>query len=319
MRMCHTPVLCREVVAALAPREGETMVDATFGAGGYSRALLTTAARRLFAIDRDPMAVELGRPLAEESDGRLILIRGRFSEMEALLTRHEVQAVDGITFDVGVSSMQIDTPERGFSFSQDGPLDMRMEPGGQTAADLVNTASEGELNRIFRAYGEEPRARRIVQAIVARRAEQPFTRTGDLAELVARAAGGSAGRSKIHPATRVFQALRIVVNDELGELKRGLAAAERLLRPAGRLAVVAFHSLEDRLVKTFLAERAGRSPSASRHRPPAPADHRAPSFRLPRKSAVKPSAQEIEANPRARSARLRVAVRTEAPVWEAAA
>ena len=315
----HVPVLCDEVVAALSPAAGETMVDATFGAGGYARALLASAASRIYAIDRDPEALDLGRPLAEGSDGRLILIRGRFSEMEDLLARHGVRAVDGITFDVGVSSMQLDRPERGFSFSQDGPLDMRMSMAGESAADLVNTASEDDLARIFRRYGEERHARRIARAIVAARSEKPITRTGELAEIVSRCSGKAHGARRIHPATRVFQALRIVVNDELGELDRGLAAAERLLRPEGRLAVVAFHSLEDRLIKTFLAERSGSRPSVSRHRPPRPADDRAPSFRLPRKGAIKPSQSETEANPRARSARLRVAVRTGAPAWEAAA
>jgi len=312
----HAPVLVEEVCRALAPEDGEVMVDATFGGGGYAQALLEQASIRLFAIDRDGEAVAAGRSLAEAYPGRLTLLKGRYREMETLLAARDTTAVDGIAFDIGLSAMQLETPGRGFSFQSDGPLDMRMDPdaGGETAADIVNTADTARLEAFLRSYGEEPRARRIARAIVEARKAAPIEGTGRLAEIVQRAAPASA-KSKIHPATRTFQALRIAVNDELGELKRGLAAAERLLRPAGRLAVVAFQSLEDRIVKTFLAERAGRQGAGSRHRPETPGESRPPSFRLPRKKAIKPSQAEIAANPRARSARLRVAVRTEAPAW----
>jgi len=315
MTAAHQPVLVDDVCRALAPADGEVMLDATFGAGGYAKALLACAQIKLFAIDRDPAAIAGGQDLAEAYPGRLIPIQGRYSEMEALLAAHDTTAIDGVAFDVGVSSMQLEMAERGFSFQSDGPLDMRMDSSvGETAANLVNTASQAQLEQILRDYGEEPRARRIAKAIVAERETASIERTGHLAGIVERAAPAK-GKAKIHPATRTFQALRIAVNDELGELKRGLAAAERLLRPAGRLAVVAFHSLEDRIVKTFLTERAGRQPAGSRHRPEDPTERRPASFRLPRKKAIKPSEAEIAANPRARSARLRVAVRTGAPAW----
>jgi len=319
MTSAHRPVLAEEVIAALTPADGDVMVDATFGAGGYSCALLAAAKVRVYGIDRDPEALAAARSLAADSGGRLVLLQGRFSEMERLLGPCEVRAVDGVTFDVGVSSMQLDDPARGFSFAHDGPLDMRMDKSGPTAADLVNKMDEAELARTLRRFGEEPRARRIAAAIVEERAKAPVRRTAQLAAIVAGAVGPAGRKARIHPATRSFQALRIVVNDELGELERGLAAAERLLRPAGRLAVVAFHSLEDRIVKRFLAERAGRTPAGSRHRPPAPTESRGASFRLPRKGAIKPRADEVAANPRARSARLRVAVRTAAPAWGEAA
>jgi 16S rRNA (cytosine1402-N4)-methyltransferase len=225
--------------------------------------------------------------------------------------------VDAVVFDVGVSSMQLDEAERGFSFMRDGPLDMRMAAHGPTAADLVNTAEEPELARIFYEYGEERASRRIAHALVRRRAEQPFARTLDLADTVEKALGGRRG-APTHPATRVFQALRIAVNDELGELEAGLAAAERALKPGGRLAVVSFHSLEDRMVKQFLAERAGRTPAGSRHLPPR-LDTRQPSFELIYTSAKGPGEAELSANPRARSAKLRAARRTAAPVWRVAA
>lgn len=318
MTLRHVPVMLDEVLRALAPRDGEVFVDGTFGAGGYTRALLGAADCRVFAIDRDPEAIARGGAMAREFPGRLTLIEGRFSEMERLLGAHDVRRVDGVTLDIGVSSFQLGDAARGFSFQADGPLDMRMGREGESASDVVNSRSEEELAAILRELGEERQARRVARAIVAARAEEPIRRTGRLAAIVERALGRRPGPAgKLHPATRTFQALRIFVNDELGELSRALAAAERLLAPAGRLAVVAFHSLEDAIVKAFLAERAGRLPAGSRHRPERPGAVQEPGFRLPRTGAVKPSAAETAANPRARSARLRVAIRTAAPAREA--
>ena len=248
----HVSVLLDEVLAAIAPAPGKRIVDATFGAGGYSRAFLGAGAE-VIAFDRDPTAAQFVAPLA--ASGRFRLIEDRFSTMEARIDA----PCDGVAFDLGVSSMQIDEAERGFSFMRDGPLDMRMARSGTSAADLVNGADQIELARIFFVYGEERQSRRIAAALVRRRAEQPFTRTLELAEVVERALGGRKG-AKVHPATRVFQALRIAVNAELAELEQGLDAAERLLGAGGRLAVVTFHSLEDRIVKAFFTERAGRTP-----------------------------------------------------------
>ena len=307
----HIPVLLAEVLEALRPQPGQLIVDGTFGAGGYSRAFLERGAE-VAAFDQDPAARGYAAALA--SSGRLRLTEDRFSTMAQHLGE---AAADGVALDLGVSSMQLDEPARGFSLMRDGPLDMRMGAAGPTAADLVNEAEAGELARIFRNYGEERQARRIAGAIVRRRAEQPFTRTLDLAEVVERALGGRRG-AKTHPATRVFQALRIAVNAELEELESGLAAAERVLKAGGRLAVVSFHSLEDRIVKTFLAERAGRLGAGSRHAPPVAAGP-APSFELIFNGARGPTEAEAAANPRARSAKLRAAVRTAAPAWRAAA
>ena len=303
----HIPVLRDAVVAALSPKSGGSYVDGTFGAGGYSEALLAAADCRVWGIDRDATAISSGRRLAERFAGRLTLIEGRFGEMDDLLARHGVRAVDGVALDLGVSSMQFDRPERGFSFRFDGPLDMRMGSHGPSAADLVNALPEEELARLIRDYGEERFARRIAGAIVRAR---PISRTLQLAEIV-RAAVPAKGDA-IDPATRTFQALRIAVNDELGELARGLSAAERLLAPGGRLAVVTFHSLEDRPVKSFLQRRAGRTPSGSRHQPET-RRAQAPSFRLLTNKPVTPDAAEIARNPRARSAKLRAAERTEQP------
>ena len=266
----HVSVLLDEVVDALEPWAGKHIVDGTFGAGGYSRALLATGAQ-VTAFDRDPTA----RRFAEGLGERFRLVEARFSEMDAELGEG---SVDGVALDLGVSSMQLDEAERGFSFLRDGPLDMRMGADGPTAADLVNTAEPAELARVIYVYGEERQSRRIAAAIVRRRAEQPFTRTLDLAEFVERVLGGRRG-AKVHPATRTFQGLRIAVNEELSELEAGLAAAERALKPEGRLAVVTFHSLEDRIVKSFLTERAGRPPGGSRHAPPVETKA-APSFSL---------------------------------------
>lgn len=307
----HIPVMLEEVMNVLAPRDGAFYVDATFGGGGYTEALLARADCTVYAIDRDPEAIARGKPLMQRFGARLMLIAGRFSEMDRLVA----QQADGIAFDLGVSSFQIADLARGFSFKEDGPLDMRMSSAGKSAADAVNTLSEAELADIFRRYGEEKRARAIARAIVAAR---PITRTRVLAEIVERVLGPAARRQPIHPATRTFQALRIYVNDELGELERGLEAAERTLSPFGRLAVVAFHSLEDRIVKRFLTERAGKTPRGSRHAPEA-ANPRAPTFRLIPPSPCTPRKSEIEANPRSRSARLRAAERTAAPAWSSLA
>ncbi len=304
----HKPVLLAEVMAALSPRKDELMVDGTFGAGGYTRAILATGAR-IIAFDRDPSAARFADELPRD---RFNLIGDRFSNME-----QHVTSADGVTLDIGVSSMQIDEAERGFSFMRDGPLDMRMGDSGSTAADLVNEMEPAELSRIFWIYGEEKASRRIASFLVRRRAEAPFERTLDLAETVERAVGGRKG-AKVHPATRVFQALRIAVNEELAELEAGLAASERILNEGGRLAVVTFHSLEDRIVKAFFTERAGRTPGGSRHMPQVIAA-RAPSFRLLFNGHRGPGDDEVAANPRARSAKLRAGVRTAAPAWEAGA
>jgi 16S rRNA (cytosine1402-N4)-methyltransferase len=305
----HIPVLRDEVVAALNPRDGAIYVDGTFGGGGYAAALLARAQCTVFGIDRDGQAIARGKPLAERFAGRLTLIHGRFSEMETLLGARGVAHADGVALDLGVSSFQLDEAERGFSFRGDGPLNMRMDESvGETAAELVNTIPEAELADILSRYGEEKRARSLARAIVAAR---PIARTGELAAIAERVLGRIPGR--IHPATRTFQALRIAVNDELGELECGLEAAERLLSAEGRLAVVSFHSLEDRIVKRFLAARAGRAAGrGSRHEPPAAAGPEA-TFVL-QDVPQQPGPAERDANPRARSARLRAAIRTAAPV-----
>lgn len=316
----HKPVMCREVLAALAPKDGDVIVDGTFGAGGYSRAILEAADCFVWAIDRDPLAVAGGVRLEQEFPGRFRIIEGCFADMDQLLAERGIEAVDGIVFDVGVSSMQIDTPERGFSFQTDGPLDMRMAQSGQTAADVVNGFEENALADVIYQYGDERKSRAIARAIVEARKLAPITRTLELAEIVVKALGGR-GRSKggkkpIHPATKTFQALRIFVNDELGQLEAGLAAAERLLKAGGRLCIVSFHSLEDRIVKGFLRLRSGAEPRGSRHLPQPGLDHApAPSFKNLYKGALSPAEDEIAGNPRARSARLRAALRTEAPIF----
>jgi 16S rRNA (cytosine1402-N4)-methyltransferase len=303
----HIPVLCDEVVRHLEPRAGGTYVDGTFGAGGYSRALLDAADCHVVGIDRDPRAVQAARAMEQASGGRLTVIEGRFGDMVELLEARGVTAVSGVTLDLGVSSMQIDTPDRGFSFRHDGPLDMRMSADGPSAAETVNTASESELADILFDYGEERQSRRIARAVVLARAGKRIERTGELADIVRRALGPAAARDKIDPATRTFQALRIHVNDELGELRRGLAAADALLAPGGRLAVVSFHSLEDRSVKEFLRERADAGPRPSRHVPDVRRhDARGATWRIVTRRPVTPGAAECAVNPRARSARLRV-------------
>lgn len=308
----HVPVLLSEVLESLQPQAGETYIDGTFGAGGYTRAILEAAAVRVIAIDQDPTAIAAGARLAAEFPGRLNLVHGRYGELDALAEAAGAARVDGVVLDIGVSSMQLDQPERGFSFQADGPLDMRMSAEGRTAADIVNETDESMLADIIYNLGEERRSRAIARAIAARRLEQPFTRTRELAEVVSRVLGHRKIEGR-HPATRTFQALRIYVNDELGELAHGLAAAERCLRPGGRLVVVTFHSLEDRIVKRFFATRSGRKAHASRHMPEAPATGPAPSFQILNQKPLTPSQGECEVNPRARSARLRAGVRTEAP------
>lgn len=315
MNSPHIPVLLAEVIEALAPRDGGVYVDGTFGAGGYTRAILEAADCHVWAIDRDPAAIARGRALADRYPGRFSIVEGCFGDMARLLADQGVTNVDGVALDIGVSSPQIDEPERGFSFRFDGPLDMRMGQSGPTAADVVNHASEAELADIFYHYGEERMARRVARAIVAARLTAPILRTRDLAELI-RSVVPKGRKDMIDPATRSFQGLRIHVNDELGELRRGLAAAESLLAsPGGRLAVVSFHSLEDREVKTFLKDRSSPPPAPSRHTPVAAATARSPSFRLLGRKPVAPSEAEARHNPRARSARLRAAERTAAPAF----
>lgn len=307
----HTPVMLNEVLATLAPKEGEIYVDGTFGAGGYSRALLEAAQCRVYAFDRDASVAPIAEALQAEHGDRLVFIVGCFSDMCALLAEHGVTKVDGIVLDIGVSSMQLDQAERGFSFSKDGPLDMRMAQQGMSAADIVNNAEESELADIIYTYGEETASRRIARAIVKARSEAPITTTKMLADIVARVVKKT-GRT--HPATRTFQALRMQVNDELGELQRALEASEQLLKPGGRLVVVTFHSLEDRLVKQFTHSRCGKILKVSRHLPMGIShaeENAAPVFfTLPRRSKQKASREETVHNPRARTATLRVAVRT---------
>ena len=306
----HVPVLVDQVLHSLAVAPGETHVDGTFGAGGYTKAILEQGAARVFAFDRDPEAIQYGEGLAASSGGRLTLVPECFSRMRQALSDRGVEAVNGVTLDVGVSSMQLDRPERGFSFQADGPLDMRMGQSGRSAADFLNTAGEAEIADVIFQYGEEPRSRRIARAIVAAR---PVETTGQLAAIVRKAAGYKPGTKK-DPATRTFQAIRIHINEELQELEGGLAAAEQVLAPGGRLAVVTFHSLEDRIVKRFLRARSGALPMRSRHLPAASEAGPAPTFEAVARP-VRPGEAEIAANPRARSATLRAARRTAAPSW----
>ncbi|NQW12045.1 MAG: 16S rRNA (cytosine(1402)-N(4))-methyltransferase RsmH [Alphaproteobacteria bacterium] len=313
----HIPVLLGPVLEALAPADGKRYVDGTFGVGGYTRAILATADCVVYAIDRDPEAIDRATALATEYQGRLIPVAGRFGELDRLVRAAGADRVDGIALDLGVSSPQIDDAGRGFSFRHDGPLDMRMEKSGASATDVVNTASERELADIIFHLGEERYARRIAKAIVVARTRGAIQRTRELAELVRRVVP-PAPRDAIDPATRTFQGLRIHVNRELEELDHGLEAAERLLSPGGRLAVVSFHSLEDRRVKTFLRHRSGRAAGPSRHDPAAIADPNRgprPTFKVITRRPIVPSNDETARNPRARSARLRVGERTDAPAW----
>ena len=299
----HIPVLLPEVLTALAPRAGGIYLDGTFGGGGYARGILQSAACTLWAIDRDPDAIARGAALANEFPGRLHLLHGRFGEMLSLLHGQGVSQLDGVVLDLGVSSFQLDQAERGFSFRFDGPLDMRMDHSGVTAADLVNGLSEVDLADTLYTLGEERASRRIAKAIVAARVEAPILTTGRLASVIRSVLPPD--RSGHHPATRSFQALRIRVNDELGEIERALAQAATLLAPGGRLVVVSFHSLEDRLVKTFMTAQGGRLPAPSRYDPRGMLPTKAADFRVVSAKAVKPGDAECAANPRARSARLR--------------
>jgi len=303
----HIPVLARRVADWLAVREGGVYVDATFGAGGYTRTILATPGAHVIGIDRDERAITAGGVMVEQAAGRLQLAAGRFSDLATITAGHSAAAVDGVVFDLGVSSMQLDEPARGFSFRLDGPLDMRMGQDGPSAADVVARAGERDLTAIIATLGEERHAREIARAIVSAREQRPIMTTLSLAEIVAGIVWPREGA--IHPATRTFQALRIFVNEEIAELAQGLAAAERVLKPGGRLVIVAFHSLEDRIVKTFLAERS-RAPASSRHRPEISAPPA--TFRSLTRRPEIPDETEIAANPRARSAKLRAAERTEA-------
>lgn len=306
----HAPVLAAEAVAALSPVDRGVYVDATFGGGGYSRAILAAANCTVYAFDRDPTAIERAAAWSAAYGGRLQLINRPFAEMEDALAQRDVHALDGAVFDLGVSSMQLDEAERGFSFRFDGPLSMRMDGGAPDASDVVNEAEAGDLAAIFRVFGEEKRAGRIARAIVAARADGPIKTTLGLSSII-EAAAPRKRPDEIHPATRSFQALRIFVNDELGQIARALVAVEKLLRPAGRVVVVAFHSLEDRIVKKFLIDRSGLAPAPSRHAPPAMRE--AATFRLLTDGVVTAGADEVGRNPRARSAKLRAAIRTDAP------
>ena len=313
----HIPVMLPDVLDALQPKPRETYIDGTFGAGGYTRAILETADCRVVAFDRDPTAIAAGAALVEAFAPRLTLLHRPFGEMAEAIQEIGVEAVDGVVLDIGVSSMQIDQAERGFSFQSDGPLDMRMSCEGPSAADVVNGFEEEQIADIIYEYGEERRSRAIARAIVKARAIAPLTRTKDLADLVLRVFHGRKEDGR-HPATRTFQGLRIFVNDELGELERALGAAEKILRPGGRLVLVTFHSLEDRIVKRFLAERSGKMDQGSRYLPQKNIQVSPPSFRLVNSRPLTPQKGELDVNPRARSARLRAAIRTDAPAWSAA-
>jgi len=309
----HVPVLLGEVCTALDVARGGIFVDGTFGAGGYTRAIIDAHPKNVvIAIDRDPDALATGAAMAARMARRLLLVAGRFGNLDDIAASKGIDAVDGVVLDIGVSSMQLDEAGRGFSFRQDGPLDMRMERSGTSAADLVNGSSEAELADIFYHFGEERRSRAVARALIEARRRAPIETTLQLADLVSSIIRQEPGG--IHPATRVFQGLRIAVNDELGELVRALHAAERILKPGGRLVVVTFHSLEDRIVKQFFAARTGKGGGGSRHMPAIePAQ---PSFEVVTRGPVTPSVQETMSNPRSRSAKLRAVARTDAPAQE---
>ena len=307
--MSHIPVMLAEVLRALSPRSGETIIDGTFGAGGYSEAILRHAKCDLIALDRDPNVRPHVERLEAEFGPRFIFKQIEFSKMHDVVPP---ASVDGVVLDIGVSSMQLDQDARGFSFMREGPLDMRMSGSGVSARDVIDRMTMSELTRIFRVYGEEKRARRCADFVVKVRAERTISTTTDLADIISKAIGRS---SKHHPATRVFQALRIYVNDELGELVRGLSAAERVLKPGGRLVVVSFHSLEARIVKKFFRSRSGEVAGGSRYQPVVENDTRPASFRLKKRGSIKPKRDEEKSNPRSRSAHLRYGVRTDAHAW----
>ncbi len=311
----HVPVMLPEVLAALAPERGGIFIDGTFGAGGYTRAILAKGATQVVAIDRDPSAIAAGQAMADEFGGRLKLVQGTFSSLRDIAAELGLTNVQGVVLDIGVSSMQIDQAERGFSFLRDGPLDMRMAQAGPSAKDYVNTLDAAELADIIFILGEEPRARAIARAIVKARTEAPLLTTLELVKAIERATGPQRATERTHPATRTFQALRIHVNAELDELSQALVAAEEILAEGGRLVVVTFHSLEDRIVKRFFAARSGKQPQASRHQPqlapPPPM-----SFTQTERGAIEASESEARSNPRARSAKLRFAIRTAAPAFK---
>ena len=313
MSFGHISVMTQEVLSGLKLRDGGTYIDGTFGQGGYTRAILDAATTRVFGIDRDPAAITFGTKLISKYDGRLTLLQGCFGDMVSIMADEGISRVDGVMLDLGVSSPQIDDPKRGFSFRYDGPLDMRMECEGPTAADFINHASEEEIADVIFQYGEERYSRRIARGIVGARKIKPILSTSQLVQVIH--ANVRRAKDGIDPATRTFMALRIQVNDELGELDRGLMGAEKILGPGGRLAVVAFHSLEDRKIKSFLHEHSGIAAKGSRHMPEIIDSNLAPSFSLTKRGAIKPGADEVSLNPRARSARLRVAERTDAPAW----
>lgn len=309
----HLPVMLDEVLRTLAPIEDQIFVDGTFGAGGYTAALLEAGASHVYAFDRDPTAIAAGEKLVDQFKGRLTLIEGRFSDMVEHLDARDIAKVDGVVMDIGVSSMQIDQAERGFSFQQDGPLDMRMSKSGPSAADVVNELQHGELAHVLKFLGEERQAGRIASAILRRREIQPFETTKDLANTITTVIPRRA-KDRIHPATRTFQALRVFVNRELEELAMGMAAAEGLLQEGGRLVVVTFHSLEDRIAKNFFKSRSETRIGGSRHAPQA-APLAPPSFNLPSRKALAAGDAECAVNPRARSAKLRIGLRTDEPAF----
>ena len=312
--MAHYPVMLPQVLKYMAPADGDVLIDGTYGGGGYTRALLADADCRVLAIDRDLDAIARAEQDAQKQP-RLIPLLGRFGNLDTLATDAGFETVQGVVLDLGVSSFQLDEADRGFSFLRDGPLDMRMGRAGPSAADVVAQLSEKDLANLILRLGEEKQSRRIASAICARRGRAPFTSTLDLAEFIETTLGGRRG-ARTHPATRAFQAIRMYVNDELGELARALAAAERILAKGGRLVIVTFHSLEDRMVKLFLRARAGLGGSGSRYLPERKPEA-APSFDMPIKKAIAPDDSEVADNPRSRSAKLRYAVRTDAPAWTA--
>lgn len=303
----HIPVLLNEVVESIAPKDGGVYVDGTFGAGGYTRAVLDAADCTVYAIDRDPDAIREGQKLVDAYKGRLHLLHGTFGEMAELVRGEGIDFVDGVMLDIGVSSMQIDRAERGFSFQKDGALDMRMSQNGLSAADVLNTFGERDIADIIYKYGEERFSRRIAAAVVEQRKTAPFKTTLEFADLIRRTVPHK--REDIDPATRSFQALRIYVNDELGQLESGLSAAHDLLKAGGRMAVVSFHSLEDRIVKTFMQEKSGKTANPSRYMPVV--EKQAATLKTITKKPILPTESETKFNPRARSARLRVAEKTE--------
>jgi 16S rRNA (cytosine1402-N4)-methyltransferase len=313
----HIPVLLNSVLAALKPADGETLVDLTFGAGGYSKAMLAAAKCKVVGFDRDPDAVREGQKIVTTFEGRLDLVEAEFGDFADELLALGIESVDGVVMDIGVSSMQLDQAVRGFSFMRDGPLDMRMAQSGKSAADVVAQYSAEKLADIIYVFGEEHKSRAIGRAIVKARSEAPIETTRQLVAAIERATGPHRPHLRTHPATKTFQALRIYVNDELGQLVDALIAAERALKPGGRLVVVTFHSLEDRIAKQFFLERSGNLPSTSRHSP-GPASLKAPSFKMLHKGHIGPDDAELAVNPRSRSAKLRAGIRTDATGWSMA-